>query len=231
MSFHTHRASPIELNIRYKDEPISEATHTNFLGIILDSHCDWKLHIDSVCKKVSGFVFALRHLRQVASGETSVTAYHGYISSVLQYGLLLWGNSTHINKLFIMQKKCVRAMCGAYITDSCKPLFLKLKLLTLPCLYIKQLAIFVKANPELFTKVRDNRMQRTVNEGKLVLPKTKLYYCRRNAYVMAIKVFNKLPTNLRNLPLTMFKTELHKWLTHRVFYSMNEFFTYKEDIV
>lgn len=67
---------------------------------------------------------------------TAMTAYFAYVESVLRYDIVIWGNGTDIIKLFIAQKRCVRSLCGIAPDVSCQPYFRKLKILTLPCIYI-----------------------------------------------------------------------------------------------
>lgn len=55
---------------------------------------------------------------------------------ILEYGLMIWGHSTDINRIFIAQK-CVNAMYNVTPSD------LTTKILTLPSLYIFEGANFV----------------------------------------------------------------------------------------
>lgn len=93
--------------------------------------------------------------RREAFVETYLTAHHADIASIMQYGLSLWGNSVSLQiykvyKAFILQTKCVRAIRNAEFSDHTKPLLQELKVLTLPCLYIKELAVFVKQHSSMY---------------------------------------------------------------------------------
>lgn len=123
---------------------IENVDSTKFLGIFIDKYCNWKTHIDSLCSKLDRFVYVIRRLRETSTIKAALLAYHGYISSMLRYGIILWGNCVEILKLFRVQKKIIRAMCNKSSMDTCKPLFLSLKILTLPCLYIFEIGNFVK---------------------------------------------------------------------------------------
>lgn len=39
------------------------------------------------------------------SYETAIIVYHGYVSVVLNYRLILWGNPVVVNTAFVTQKK------------------------------------------------------------------------------------------------------------------------------
>lgn len=63
---------------------------------------------------------------------------------------MFWGNTTDKQSVFIAQKKCVRSIFGLKQDDSCKPYFRKYKILTLPSVYISEVANFVRNNPTYF---------------------------------------------------------------------------------
>lgn len=134
--------------------------------------------------------------------------------------------STDISKVFLVQKKCIRAVCGVAPLDSCRPLFKKLNVLTLTGLYIMQIGIFVKEHPEKFEQFDICAYTETQSRDPSRL---RAIYCKtalmgRNCNVMAIKVFNKIPRTFRELPLKYFKVRLHKWLVEKCFYNVTEFF-------
>ncbi|CAK1595268.1 unnamed protein product [Parnassius mnemosyne] len=230
IQFQTSKRQPLNINVKYKDTIIEQVVSTKFLGIMLDQNCNWKTHVDYICDKLDRFVYAIKRLRVTVSTEAALCAYHGYVSSVLSYGILLWGNSVDIKKVFRVQKKCVRAIYGAWCTDSCKPLFKKYNILTLPCLYIKEVCLFVKQHPEHFEKHIDVSKRNVAprNKHKLYLPQCRLELHKRNSYVNAIKVYNKLPNSFKELPLTMFKKKLTQWLKEKCFYDFKEFISYCE---
>ncbi|KAL0829802.1 hypothetical protein ABMA28_003285 [Loxostege sticticalis] len=212
-----------KFDIKCNDNNVQSVSSTKFLGITLDEFCNWKDHIDSIINKIDRFVFALRRVRQVASQEAAVMAYHGYVSSILRYGLILWGNSVDMPRAFRVQKKCIRSICGAHYLDSCKPLFRALGILPLPCLYIFEMGIFVKKYNNLFEKNKDFLGYRGRNPENLSIPPQRLALYSKNAYCMAIKIFNKLSNDLKELPFTKFKNKLFNFLMEKMYYTVNDF--------
>ncbi|KAI5640836.1 reverse transcriptase (RNA-dependent DNA polymerase) domain-containing protein [Phthorimaea operculella] len=152
MQFLSYNASPLQIDVNFKGQKVEEVDNIIFLGITIDKHLSWKDQIEAVCNRLSRFVFALKRLRDTVSVEAAITAYHGYVSSVLSYGLMLWGNSVNVERAFILQKKCIRVLCNAWFDDSCKPLFKKLEILPLPCMYIRDVCVFVNAHPSYWRK-------------------------------------------------------------------------------
>lgn len=229
MQFLSYQTTPLTLKVTYNNIPISEVDDYKFLGLTLDKNLNWKMHIDSLCKRIDRFVFALRRLRQTVSTEAATTAYYGYVASLLSYGIILWGNSVEINRVFLLQKKCLRAIANAKFLDSCKPLFKKFKILPLPCMYIKEICMFVKCNQHLFQLRRNvtNRHIRAQYFDLLYQPPCKTFIYRKNVYNLCIEIYNNLPADLKSLKVHVFKSQLTNWLLDRCFYNLHEFFTFK----
>lgn len=227
MQFYNIRSKPLNLNIKHQNNIIKETSSATFLGIIIDQHCDWKAHVAKVCSRISSFVYALRRLSLVASRDTSLTAYHGYVSAVLRYGLLMWGNSVEFNQAFKAQKRCIRAICCADPLDSCQPLFKELKVLTLPSMYIFEICTFVKKHPEHFKKIKDNCSYYSRYPNRLLLPQCNNVLFQRNCFVMAIKIYNHIPETFKELSYFRFRNQVFKWLLEKNFYSLKEFLELK----
>lgn len=142
MWFSQRKATP-QLNINYKGTPLSTTEKAKFLGVTIDTKLNWKAHSEELNKRLSTSSYVLWKLSYVVNSDALVTAYHGIVGSVLRFGILFWGNSTNKQMLFKSQKRCIRAMFGLDIRDSCKPYFIKHKILTLPSLFIYETAIFL----------------------------------------------------------------------------------------
>lgn len=227
MQFFNKNGHPQNISVSHEGKEISKCCTAKFLGFDVDSKLMWKDHISSVCQKINRFTYALYRLTNISSQGTALTAYHGYVCSALRYGLILWGNSVDANRVFLIQKKCVRAICGAGPMDSCRPLFKKLNLLTLPCMYIYEICVFTKANLKSFQKKNETCKFTTRYPNRLVIPKSSTTLFQKNVSYMSVRVFNKLPDILKDLPLKKFKFTLNKLLCDKCFYSIDEFMNYK----
>lgn len=214
----------LKYDIKLNTENLKEVDTSLFLGLNLDNRCSWKTHIEIVCNKINKFVYVLKRLRRTCDEKTALLAYHGYVASILRYGLVIWGNSVDLPRAFRAQKKCIRSICGLTPRESCKPLFTKLNILPVPCMYIYATAVFVKSNLEKFITAKEYYPRTCRNINRLVIdriPKTALY--RKNCYSMCVKIFNKLPEEFKECNLKLFKIKLFKWLLEKKFYSIKEF--------
>ena len=97
----------------------------------IDKHLDWNQHIHELSKKLSRANGILSKLRYNASLETCVQVYYSIFYSHLIYGCNVWGLSSeeNIQKIEVLQKKCVRILTFSDFTAHSNPLFIKLKLL------------------------------------------------------------------------------------------------------
>lgn len=223
IQFKTYKTKLLNPNINYNGSVIEEVTESNFLGITLDSFCNWKSHIDIISYKINKFIYVIWRLRQTVSEKVALMAYHGYVASILRYGIVLWGNSVNKDIPFKAQKKCLRVLTGAAYDDTCKPLFKKLNLLSVPCMYIYELAVFVKLNPELFTTLGEICPRLIRRKGRLVIPKTNLTLRNKGPYNMAVRIYNKIPDGIKQLPIHKFKNNMKKMLINKCYYNINEY--------
>jgi len=72
---------------------------------------------------------------------------------------------------------------------------------------------------------------KTRNNSNLHLPIANLSKFNKGAYISGIQVFNHLPQYIKALTNDQkyFKSKLKRFLYHHFFYSMNEYYEYKED--
>lgn len=225
IQFRNRSANVENITIKYENEIISESSETKFLGLIIDNTCSWKPHVQNLASRINRFAYALWRLTKITNQQTALKAYHGYVGSILRYGILIWGNSVDRNKIFIGQKQCIRAICDVPPLTSCRPLFKRLNLLTVPCLYIFELCNFVKTYPHFFKRKDQVCHFNTRYPDRLIYPKTNTHLYRRNCFPMAIRLFNKLPKNITELPRSQFRVKLFIWLKDKTFYSVEEYLT------
>lgn len=114
-------------------------------------------------------------------------------------------------------------MFGSKIRDSCKPLFLKHKLLTLPCMYIYEISVFVKLHPKLFKKISDVNKRKRRDGHKIQQPGAATALMQKSILCMAPKIYNKIPNDIVNLDLNTFKNKLHEMLVSKCYYKITEF--------
>ena len=138
-----YNISEAEININ--GSKIKHVKCTTFLGITIDEHLDWKVHIDNLSYKIARNVGVLNKLKNFLPAYIMKTLYSTLIESHLQYCTLLWANShvTNIRKLQLLQKKAIRIITSSHYIAHTEPLLSMTKLLKLDDLYKYKLGIFM----------------------------------------------------------------------------------------
>lgn len=226
------------ITIKYKTKSRKEQTKseidyqesTIFLGYVIDSKVTHKLHLDKISRKISTANFVLLKLRPLVDQKTLKMVYYAYVQSYLNYGITIWGNASDINKILILQKRSIRIICGVNRRDSARPHFEKLGIMTVISLYIYNSLVEVHQQTNSIPKISDLHKYNTRNKHKLVLPKVRLKKTQKQGIYLKIKMFNKLPLQIINLPITIFKKRLSKYFRTHAFYSVSEYFITNIDI-
>lgn len=203
------------------NQEIHEVKKLTFLGVNIDSRLDWKHHIDVLAKSMAKYCYALKVISQHINIETAIMTYHAYVHSRMRYGIIFWGNSTHANRVFILQKRCLRNILNLKQTDSCKHIFKQRNILTFTALFIYESIIFVKENDALFEKRSHNHDTR--NNHSFTSTISRYSYIQKNAPHTLIQIFNKLPEQLKNLPTKSLKPRLKQILTQKAYYTIDEY--------
>ncbi|KAK3908274.1 Exodeoxyribonuclease III, partial [Frankliniella fusca] len=158
VQFRTNENAAINNNTTFTELRVKEA---KFLGVYIDQFLRWNKHAEHLIPKLNSAIFGIKRIRDITNEKTALLAYHGMFHSIISYGTLIWGNTTMKQDLFKLQKKAIRAVYNAPQTESCKPLFLKGKVMTLPAMYIYDLIKFVKKNENKFKTTAEKHHHNT----------------------------------------------------------------------
>ncbi|KAI5635103.1 reverse transcriptase (RNA-dependent DNA polymerase) domain-containing protein [Phthorimaea operculella] len=186
IQFRPFQKRPINLEEIVNSLNIQEVNECTLLGINIDTHLNWKSHVEKIKTKLSQFIYALSVIKQNTQNESALTAYYAYAYSWMRYGILLWGDSTDSEDIFIQQKKCIRIIYNLHPLTSCKPYFIKNKILTLPSIYILETASFVRKNIAKF-----EFCTRARHKDKLKLPAPKMELFKSSPYYRAITIIQR----------------------------------------
>ncbi len=80
------------------------------LGVIVDKYLTWihKYHVDKTAKTLSKNVALLRRIMRYLSHHTCLTFYKNHIQSHLDYCNTSWDLSSHVSRIFTLQKMALR---------------------------------------------------------------------------------------------------------------------------
>lgn len=225
MTYYPHQKTPLDINYSYTNYKLDVVDEFTLLGLVVDTHLNWKSHIKRIRGKLSSFAYALREIKKSTDLHAALVTYYAYAHAWLSYGIILWGNSTDSQTLFTAQKKLIRILVNVANTESCKSHFQQQKILTVPCMYILEICKFVHKYPDYFTQRDDHQSSYSLrHRNKLRLPPSYLKIHSHGTYAMSVKIYNKLPTKIKTeAKNTIFIRLLKEYLVHKCYYSINEY--------
>lgn len=214
--------------IRINHKSIQQVQSSKFLGIFIDQKMTWEDHVNHLLSKLSTTCFVIKQLKNTVSINILKLAYFGLAQSTLNYCLMFWGNSSYMNKAFLIQKRIVRCMVGAHSQTSCKPLFKQLKILTLPCLYILQATLYIHKHEQELKKYSSFHNYRTRNKDNIYPPFSRLSVGQDCHLYQGIRFYNRCrvlfgSAQSDNNNCKSFKNFVTEYLLNNAFYSIEEF--------
>jgi Reverse transcriptase (RNA-dependent DNA polymerase) len=193
------------------------------LGIKLDNNLSWCCHIDMLVSRLSSILHLFRRLVSIANMDTLVSVYFALFHSRLNYGIILWGNSSDAIKIFRLQKKVIRVIAGAGYREHCRPLFKYYRIMPLPTLFIYNMLLEIHDISSGVEKQSDIHHYNTRRADNLRTRRFRLSKSQKNS--LDYGLYNILPTSLKSLNFKQFKSRLKSQLLDYCFYSANEFIT------
>lgn len=159
----------LKLN-KHKNHNIIVTSHNNLsnkdnvklLGITIDDTFQWES--------------LLWQLKKILCLKALLLSYHS---------LFLWGKSIHSIRTFCIRKKAIRILPGAEYNEYCQPLFKKLRIMTLPCIFIYYTLRSTKWKIDILLNPYDSS-----NSIKTRFPRMKLQLSMRNS--LDLKLCNNL---------------------------------------
>ena len=195
---------------------------TKYLGLFIDSELRWTKHGDYVATKISKGIYLLRNLSNNLSSKYIRIAYFSLLHCHFDHGILNWGHSTSLQRLFKLQRRAVRIVAGIGYRDECKPHFTKLKIFTLPCLFIfRCLEHLIKNFGNYFPLKSFHQYETRTDEIAFKL--LRLSKSKSGTSYYAIKFFNKLPNSFKKMTPKLFLMKIKQHLLDHAYYSFEEY--------
>jgi len=183
-------------------------------------------HIGELTSRLNKASYALRSIKPFMSLDVLRSTYLLYAHSIISDGIIFWGNSSYSEDIFKIQKRIIRIVMNSSRNASCWQLFKDLKILPIQSQYIYSLLLFVTKNKDQFLS---NLQVHKINRRQtfdLYVPTANLTVYQKGVYYSGIKMYNHLPTAIKDLSddKNKFKLALKRYLLHNSFYSLEEYF-------
>lgn len=205
-------------------ENIENSTKT--LGVHIDSNMSWEQHINYVINKLNSAYYAICSLKCKLDQNGLLSVYYGLVNSHLNYCTSVWGGSIHINKVLVVQKRILRKIFNMKLTDSCRPVFVKYKIMTVIAIYIYKLLIFAHERQHKMIHNKNIHSHDTRTKNNIIVNKFYHEFYKKSVNFASIHLYNKLTNEIKLLNHNHFCKAVKNILTENCFYSLNEFVVY-----
>ena len=103
--FHSSHAQVIVPEIKINNSIIENVPCFNFLGVTIDQHLKFDVHMNNIAIKASRIIGLFNKLKNFLPLYILITLYNSMILPHLTYGILIW--KTNNQQLFKLQKKAL----------------------------------------------------------------------------------------------------------------------------
>lgn len=203
--------------------PMPICNECKFLGFTLDSNLNWKCRVDQLCGRLSSAAFALKKLQRLISKKSLRSVYFSHFHSLMSYGIVIRGNSTHAKRILILHKRAIRLLARVKHRHSCKQLFKSNSIMTHYSLYMYEVLMYVRKNLPMFKRVEVTG-KKLRSTGRLRTVPRRMALSEKNPRVIGPTYYERLPTELRTEPSDeTFERQLRIFLLKNPLYTVNEY--------
>src|SRR5688572_18913713 len=197
---------------------IPQVFSSKFLGVYIDQHLKWDIHIAEIAKKISKNTGIIRRISYLLPTHILRNLYFTLIYPYLNYCNFVWTSTydTHLLKLNILQKKAIRIITKSPINTHTDPLYLQLNLLKISQIKFLQTSIFMyqydnNLLPQAFSAYfKPNLLDRAIRNKRVYIS----IFARTNTRQFSIKyqgplIWNSIPECVRAaMSLASFKIQI-----------------------
>ena len=152
----------------------------------------WNQHIENACQLLNQTNGMIAKLRHYVTQNTCKQIYFALFYSKILHGSLSWQytSKTNINKVFKLQKKCLRMMTFSDFDAPSDPLFKKLELLKLQDIFNLRVIEYIydyfntclpPTLNKMFTLASDIHSHQTRSVDKLFIPQVRSHHYGTNS--------------------------------------------------
>ena len=113
------------ITIEINDCEVEKVDSVKSLGVYIDKHLNWSIHIEKISKKIASAIGALKRIRPYVTTDTAIQVYRALIQPYFDYCCSVWDglNQTLNCKIQKLQNRAARIVMQASYTASAGALF------------------------------------------------------------------------------------------------------------
>jgi len=112
---------------------IPQVDAVKFLGIYIDQHINWSVHINLISAKAAKSIGIITRISSLIPKKILLNLYYSLVYPYLSYGNLVWASNykSKLLRLHLLQKRIVRVVAKSPPCSHTHPLFLQLRILNI----------------------------------------------------------------------------------------------------
>lgn len=200
---------PPNTTLRVDGSEIVASKSLKNLGIHFDNYLNFDTHINEIRRKTLGTLIYINRIKDNLNKNARLISIHSLVLSNINYGIKIWGATytTYLNQVQKLQNFAAKiTLGGGAKRDHATPFLRELGWLRIDNKYKYELGLMIynviKCNTPnhlmSLPKVRDIRSLPTRQQQQLYVPKTNTLIGERSVLVAGPKLWNTLPTKVRN---------------------------------
>jgi hypothetical protein len=108
------------------------------------AHLKWNVQVKQLCSKLGKVCYVIKSLKEVMSPYIIRCIYYAHFQALLTCDIIFLDGDNDRNNIFKLQKRVIRIISGVSKHTSCRQIFTDYNILTVTCLYILEIACYIK---------------------------------------------------------------------------------------
>ena len=108
------------LELKLSDSDVEQVDSQKLLGVTIDKHSSFDVHVEELCKTLSQRIAALREIRRFIPIKQRILYYNAMIKQVMLYGSTIWSNCSadNLTRILKLQKRPAQVILGAFTSSN-----------------------------------------------------------------------------------------------------------------
>lgn len=200
---------------------IEKTRSIKYLGIIVDQSMRWNEHMVYTTKRLRKLVYKFYQLRNILSKKVLLMVYDALVESIIRYCIIVWGGTfkSTLCNLEIIQKSILKVILKKHRRFSSRRLFEEADVFNVKQIYMYQCLLWL-TNKNLTFRTHSYNT-RTIASRVMDIPLVRLSHNQKFVSFIAPKLYNQLPSEIKNITNTKTMKNHLKLFVRDNFYSLS----------
>ena len=196
---HTYRSiNESDISVKINNIPIEICNEGPFLGINIDSKLKFVGHINNTCNKIAKSIGIIYKMKNLVPKSVLKQMYYSLIYPYINYCICIYGGTynTHMNRIFLLQKRIVRIINNAPFLAHTDALFYESIILKVSDIYKLNMGMYMfeHLTPGMFAR---NHPYDTRHRSDLLPNRSHLTICQNSISIIGPQIWNSIPDDIK----------------------------------